>query len=442
MRTTKWVSAGWAVGTVGSSTLLGAMSLLVLFYLTEYLGISPAIAGTLIFVSRLWDIGATLLVGQWSDRTQSRWGRRIPFLAAGAPIAALAYAMLFAAPESLSGIGLEIYVLVALLLYATGYTVFVVPYLTIPAEITAQSHQRTTMMSYRVAFMTVAGLNIAVLGPILINMFGGGRAGYAGMGVLQGIIILVFMWGSAAAVARAPVMPYQPQPRSGFFAPLKVAFRNKPFVIFIAVKFFQLFAGASTTTALLFLARYILDQDESFLIRFGVLQTIGTLIAIPLWAHLARRYGKRNAYMGAGFLYALIALSWLATVLGEASWVTDIRLFAVGFGAAGLMVVGFSILPDTMEHNAKTSGLSQEGTLAALYSMVEKGTAALGPLIAGFLLEASGFIGAAGGELPPEQPQSAIIAILVLVAVIPATCNVIGSLLLTQFDLKETATTP
>ncbi|MBT4741187.1 MAG: hypothetical protein HOO09_12445, partial [Rhodospirillaceae bacterium] len=180
MKTTKWVSAGWAAGTVGSSTLLGAMSLLVLFYLTEYLGIPPAVAGTLIFISRLWDIGATLLIGQWSDRTQSRWGRRVPFLVIGAPLAALAYAMLFAAPESLSGLSLEAYVLVALLLYATGYTIFVVPYLTIPAEITTHTHQRTTMMSYRVAFMTVAGLNIAVLGPILIGAFGGGRTGYAG----------------------------------------------------------------------------------------------------------------------------------------------------------------------------------------------------------------------------------------------------------------------
>jgi glycoside/pentoside/hexuronide:cation symporter, GPH family len=442
MRTSKWVSAGWASGTIGSSTLLGAMSLLVLFYLTEYLGISPAIAGTLIFLSRIWDIGATLLIGHWSDRTQSRWGRRVPFLAFGAPVAALGYAMLFSAPESLTGFGLELYVLFALLLYATGYTIFVVPYLTVPAEITAVPQQRTTMMSYRVVFMTFAGLNVAVLGPVLIEAFGGGRAGYSGMGIVQGLIVLASMWACTAVVARAPVILRDPQPPVGFLTPLKVAFRNKPFVIYIAVKFFQLFAAASTTTALLYLARYILNQDESFLIRFGILQVAGTLLSIPVWTYLARRYGKRNAYMGAGFLYALVALSWLAAALGEASWITDVRILAIGFGSAGLMVVGFSILPDTMEHNTKISGVAQEGTLAALYSMVEKGTAALGPLIAGFLLEASGFISAAGGELPPEQPQSAIVAILVLAAVIPAVCNVTGSLLLTQFDLKEDVSNP
>ena len=59
----RWVSVGWAGGTLGSSTMLGAMSLLVLFFLTEYLGIPPAAAGLLIFISRLWDIGAALLIG-------------------------------------------------------------------------------------------------------------------------------------------------------------------------------------------------------------------------------------------------------------------------------------------------------------------------------------------------------------------------------------------
>ena len=75
--------------------------------------------------------------------------------------------------------------------------------------------------------------------------------------------------------------------------------------------------------------------------------------------------------------------------------------------------------------------------MAAIYSMVEKGTAAIGPLLAGLMLEASGFISAGGGMLPPTQPQSAIIAILLLASVIPAICNIAGSLLLIKFNLKE-----
>ena len=81
------------------------------------------------------------------------------------PAAAIAYVALFAAPASVEGLALQAWVLVALLLYAAGYSLFVVPYLAVPAEITAIPQQRTTMMAYRVVFMTLAALNVAVLGP-------------------------------------------------------------------------------------------------------------------------------------------------------------------------------------------------------------------------------------------------------------------------------------
>ena len=419
--------------------MLGAMSIIVLFYLTEYLGIAPAVAGTLIFAARLWDMAASLLIGQWSDRTDAggagRWGRRVPFLAVGAPVAALGYALLFAAPAGLDGAGLIAYALAALLLYASGYSLFVVPYLAVPAEITAVPQQRTTMMSYRVVFMTLAGLNVAILGPMLITAFGGGRPGYIGMGWVQGGVILAAMGLCTVFVARTPVVARGAASADSALAQIRMVLANRPFVIFIGAKFFQLTAAASTTAAMLYLARYVLGEGEDFLIRFGAYQTVGTLVSLPLWSWLARRFGKRNAYMTAGYVYAAIVLSWLTTVLGEPGWVTDLRLFAIGVGSAGLLVVGFSILPDTMAHNTALRGVAQEGTMAALYSIVEKGTAAVGPLIAGFLLEASGFVSAAGGALPPEQPPSAIVAIMALAAVIPALCNIAGSLLLRKFDL-------
>jgi GPH family glycoside/pentoside/hexuronide:cation symporter len=431
------VSLGWAGGTLGSSTMLGAMSLLVLFYLTEYLGISPATAGALIFVSRLWDIGAALAIGQWSDRVRSRWGRRAPFLFAAGPLAAAAYAMLFAAPAALGGVGLEAWVLVALVLYATGYSLFVVPYLAVPAEVTAIPEQRTTMMSYRVVFVTIAGLNVAVVGSLLIKLFGGGRPGYAGMGVVHGAVILAAMWLAAWVVWRTPAVSAAPAVQGSSMALLRRVMGGRPFRIFIGVKLLQLGAAAAVSASLLYLARYVLGQDEAFLMRFGVLQMAGTLLSLPLWSWAGRRWGKRAVYMAAGYAYGLISLSWLLAAGGEPGWLTDLRLLLIGIGSAGLLVMGFSLLPDIMAHHTRTTGEALEGTMAAVYNIVEKGTAALGPLVGGLLLEASGFISAAGGALPPAQPDSAIMAIFLLAAVIPAACNVAGSLLLTRFRLAD-----
>lgn len=418
---------------------MGAITLLVLFYLTEYVGLTPSLAGLLIFLSRLWDIGATLVIGQWSDRTQSRWGKRVPFLVAGAPVIAVAYFLLFSVPPGLEGALRSAYVLGALLLYATGYTLFVVPYLAVPAEITRVPEQRTTMMSFRVLFMTIAGLIVAGLGPVLIEQFGGGRVGYSGMAAVHAAIILIAMLGCAYIVARTPVVASGATATGGFLEQLRIVMRNRPFRIFIGVKLCQLLAGAMVGASLLYLGRYVLGLDESFLGRFIIYQTAGTLLSLPVWSALSRRYGKRLVYMGAGYFYALVALSWLFASASELGWITDSRIFLVGVAAAGLLVMGFSILPDTMEHNTQTTGVSQEGTLAAIYSMVEKGTAALGPLLGGLLLEASGFVSAAGGAWPETQPDSALFAILLLASVGPALCNVAGSLLMIKFDLKEQA---
>lgn len=442
MGVSRWVALTWASGTIGSSIALGAMTLLVLFYLTEYVGVPAYIAGTLIFISRLWDIFVTLTVGQWSDRTQTRFGKRVPFLLVGAPVLAAAYILLFSVPVGLEGFAQYAYVLGVLLLFSTGYTLFVVPYLTLPAEITSLPHQRTTMMSYRVAFMTIAGLIVAGLGPFLIQSFGGGRGGYTGMATVHAAIMVVAMISCAIVMARTPTVVQGARATGSIWAQFQQALKDKPFRIFIGVKLCQLMATATVGTSLLFLGRYILGEDESFLTRFILYQTAGTLLSLPLWSWLARRYGKRLIYMAAGYFYAGVALSWLFALGGEAALVTDIRIFLVGVGASGLLVLGFSILPDTMENNTKTSGVSQEGTLAAIYSMVEKGTAAIGPLVAGFLLEASGFISAAGKALPPTQPQSALIAIIVLASVFPAICNIAGSLLMRQFKLDEAPPSP
>ena len=91
---------GWGIGSLGASALHNGISFLALFYLSRVLGLDPALAGSLILAAKVYDIATDPLMGWLSDRTRSRWGRRRPWLLAGALVSALAFVLLFNPPAA------------------------------------------------------------------------------------------------------------------------------------------------------------------------------------------------------------------------------------------------------------------------------------------------------------------------------------------------------
>jgi len=162
---------GWGLGSLSMSAMFNAVSLLLLTFLIEFVGIPAVTAGALILVSKIYDAVTDPLMGILSDRTKSRWGRRRPYLMLGGLLAGLSFIMIFTVPTFENQNTTLIYVFVALLLNATAYTVFNVPYLTMPAEMTDSYHERTSLMSFRVSAIAGGQLLSSVIGPVIIAEF-------------------------------------------------------------------------------------------------------------------------------------------------------------------------------------------------------------------------------------------------------------------------------
>ena len=164
-----WICAGWGVGTVSVLIVLTASNTILLAFLTNYVGIAPALASGIIAASKIYDAFADPTMGVISDRTETRIGRRRPYVLAGGFLLALSMVALFSDPP-FEEQGLRVaYVTFVLFFWATAYTVFNVPYLSMPAEMTSGYHDRSRLMSFRVYGVGLAQLIAATWGPTCIR---------------------------------------------------------------------------------------------------------------------------------------------------------------------------------------------------------------------------------------------------------------------------------
>lgn len=457
----------FGLGTNGTATMLGVTGVLLLYFMTTMLGIDPAIAGAVIFASKIYDLTLDPIMGHISDRTHTPIGRRRPYLILGALVSSLSLYMLFAVPHFDSQTVTLLYYMFALLIYATGYSIFTVPYLSMPAEMTEDYHERTRIMSFRTLFGTVGLLIGTAVAPVLLSIGsgiaadaaqttpeilrppgdvacvmgaeGGARPqgtaeGYAFMAFWLGIIVFVSMALCFMGTAKAR-FTQRTESYPSLWAQLKLVMDNRPFVLLAAAKTLQLTGVTAFALALPFLAQYVLNMNAASLGMFFGVYTLGSLLALPAWLALSRRIGKKKSYIYATVFFIVSDLLLLAGSPESLPLVYAVG-FLVGLAAAGLILFGVSMLPDTMEYDYRRTGEKREGVYAGVWSTVEQSSAAIATLIAGLVLSAAGFIETTAGQVAC-QPQSAITVIRMNAAVVPAVMMALSLLLLMRYDLSK-----
>jgi GPH family glycoside/pentoside/hexuronide:cation symporter len=372
---------GWGIGTLGAALLLNGFAALQAYYLTTVIGISAVTAATLLFIAKIWDWISNPLVGVLSDRTQSRWGRRRPYLLFGAVLSGLAFAAFFSlalTPMAQSATA----IVIVLALVGTGYTLFNVPYMAMPSELVSDYTERTRMFQYRVFFIAIGTLIGAGASQRLAEVLGGGVEGYSRMGLILGGAIMLFMAWSFFGTAGGNVLP-RSEVRVPFAEQVRLGWQNKPFIALLATKATQLF-GLFTTSAMgIFVIKYVLGEENpgTWLLWFVVFSFAAQVLSMPVWQWITRRLEKQRTYMLATVIFSLVSLSWLLASPAEEFWFFCLRAALKGFAAAGLLLMGQSMLPDTIDYDYKRTGLRREGIYSGLYSVVEKVASAFAPSV-------------------------------------------------------------
>ncbi|WP_394729224.1 MFS transporter [Altererythrobacter sp. GH1-8] len=427
---------GWATGAFGVAMLMNGISTFILFYAVSVLGISPWLAGLVILLSKLFDVITDPIVGRWSDSIESPKGRRRPFLVWGAIISAISMAMVFTTPVFANEWLTATYLFFALCVYAAGFTIFNIPYLAMPAEMTDDYHERSSIHGYRIVFVASgAFLAAAILPGTILEAFGREEwiaYVYYALGCSGLIFITMMIAYFSTAKAR---FTKRPSIMTNLTQEFDAVWGNRHFLRLIGVKFAQLLGVQLTGGAFLFFLVQTLELTFYTLIVYATALTIATIVAAPVLVRISRKFGKREAYCVAAVCYIVGVLSWLLAGPGEPNWSIVARGIVIGTAATGNVVLAMSMLTDIIEWDSRRTGVRREGAYTALYSFVEKLTGALGPFIVGIALSIGGF----DNSLPPDvsQGENVHTALYMTVAVLPAICGAIGLWLLLGYRLTE-----
>lgn len=431
---------GYGAGQIGGQILRDTPALILPLYMTTVLGLEPALAGLVILIAKIWVVIADPIAGVLSDKTDTRWGRRRPFILAGGLIASLSFLFLFFVPDIQDQI-LFAYMTIVYLILNTGYSMFSVPYLTMASEMSDDPDERTTILSFRNAALAIGLLIGGALAPQIIasTIAGGGSAveGYHKMAlVVGGCIAVSTLWvffGTASARGTKPAEVAVP-----LLEQLKVAWANKPFVTLISANIIQYISAGIGYAGGLFFFGYAMGLGAESLTVIAVwiiVISVASILSMPLLVWASARFGKMTVYKWCLFLYAICIQAYFLADK-DSLWIVYLVAVGVGLFNGGFILMSFSVLTDTINYDRIKSGISREGALSSVYSAVDKVGNALGSALFLAFLSLIGFVETSDGSMP-QQTDEVNQWIAFAYVVVPAVLHVSSIFILNRYKLDD-----
>ncbi|MGA4543656.1 MFS transporter [Uniformispora flossi] len=431
------VRIGYGLGSFGTGIFGAVPGLLLLYYLTDVLGVTPLVAGVVVFLPKAWDAVANPYAGSLSDRTDHRWGPRRPWMLGGALTLPFFFAAMFAGPP-LTGNWAALYVGGMYLLAATAFAAFQVPYIAMPAEITTDHHERTRMMAWRVAFLSFAIMLSGGIAPLIAGHSGdddpGTLNGYRVMGVALGVLLMAGMLAAFFTTARARTVVRAEAGERSILKQLAVARTNRSFMNLFGMYVIQAVGAGSMLAGVQYFSTYVLDDPSATTWLFAAL-VLPSIVVMPLWSRAALRFGKRAAAFAASCCFLVAALLMTSADHVPAGVVYGITGIA-GIGYAGMQMLPMSMIGDAVAADAMVTGKRRAGVFTGVWTAGEMLGLALGAGIFALVLQVTGFVSSDADHRVP-QPDAALSGVLFGFTLLPAVLLVLSMPFILRYDLTE-----
>ncbi|GAA1954129.1 MFS transporter [Microbacterium deminutum] len=455
IRLSKGTIARYATGSLGTGGFSTLPGLVLTYYLTDSLGVAALVAGAVITVAKVWDVIIDPLIGALTDRDLRRHGTRSRLMRTGALTLPVFFALTFAVPPAIGPVLGAIWVFLTFTLTATAFSLFQVPYIALPAELTPSYDERTRLLTWRVVVLTFAILLFGAGGPALRGAADDPAIGYLIMGVVAGLVIAggmlvattvarratvgiaatVGSTGAAAGAGSPTASSSTPGIREHYATGIRALRRSRPFRALLSTFVLQALATGLMLAGAQYVATWVLHSEDAVTYLFVAL-IAPALFAAPVWGAVARRIGKERAFSIASAIFTLAALSILGLLWAPGAWIY-LPVAIAGVAYAGMQSLPMSMLPDVISHDERTSGPGQAGSFSGVWTAGETVGFALGATVLVLILAITGYVSSTATETV-TQPDAAITGIIVSFSLVPAILVGLSLLTLARYPLRRT----
>jgi GPH family glycoside/pentoside/hexuronide:cation symporter len=354
--------------------------------LTQYIPL--AAIGIVLAGGRLLDAATDPLVGYWSDRTRSRWGRRKPYIFVSNPILFLAFIIAWRPPVNGNSIANVLFLAVVLFFYYWGYTGVLIPWFAVLPEMSTHNRERVKIASIGVAIAIVGALIGGILSGPLLQKLGAFPMALAlgAVAFVAGELTLLGIKERHPALSAAAAAPFFKVVRDVFADRQVLSFSFM--VVFVQLTYQLMLMNVPYTTTLI-LGR---KEADASLIMGEVILLMA--VSTPMWYRLLNKFPKRNVFrviilaMTLGFiLNFFIGFTDVVSPMVQAMLIFPIAAIPLG----GMFTAVLGIIADLTDYDQLKSGQRREAIYYGIYGIVRKTGWALCSLILAGVFSAFGY---------------------------------------------------
>lgn len=344
----------YSLTSLGVATLAEAIAGIIAFYIVDEKNLPVTWYSTFWFFYTIYNALNNPALGYFSDRTRTRWGRRIPYVLFGGLPYAVAFSLIFTAPFDGRDdpVGLLIYFGIMIVIWEGLYTAIATGYYGLLPEMFGSYRERTDVAAKMNIFQTIALVLGAALPPLLADMLG-----WSGMAILLSVISVVAIYvGYPFLFERADLKTDTSFP---FGAALKATFYNRSYLTAAGSQMMRFFATGSLQTGILFYLKYSLNVDEGNATTIlGIAFLIAMFSLYPWRNWVANKLDSRRTLM---FANAVMILGIVPMGFSPNINFTYAAAVILGIGLGGLVLIGDVIMTEVIDEDEVKTGHQRAG---------------------------------------------------------------------------------